>query len=115
MTAPADPAPSDPRVFACKVCGWVLGESYREPGKHVTHLRIFRHPYAAISPALHVPATPSRPATLYCAVQVNDCTVLCEHCGAQTGWFANQNAIEMMIERRNNRKDVINGKKEVPP
>ena len=94
----ADP---DPRKFQCKVCGWVLGESYREQGKRITQLRIFRHPHAQMDPALIVtPAIPGRPAAMFAAIQVNDCTVLCEHCGGSTGWFANQTAIEMMIERK---------------
>ncbi len=105
-----------PKIFQCNVCGWILGESYREPGKRITQLRIFRHPQAQVEPALIArPALPSRPAVMFVAMQVNDCAVLCEHCGAETSWFANQNAIEMMIERKNIRKVVLDEKKEVPP
>ena len=109
------PAPDpDPKPFKCNVCWWVLGYSYREPGKRITQLMILRHPYEQVVD--FVPASkPSRPALVYAAMQVNDCMVLCEHCGAGVGWFANQNAIEMMVERRNNRRDAIDEKKEVPP
>ena len=105
----SDPSP---RNFKCKNCGWILGESYREQGKHITHLRIFRHPQAQVEPALMVaPALQIQPATMFAAIQVNDCTVLCEHCGGSTGWFANQTAIEMMIERKSKRvqEAVVNG------
>jgi len=88
----------------------VLGYSYRDPGKRITQLRILRHPYEQV--ADFVPAAkPSRPALVYAAMQVNDCMVLCEYCGAEVGWYANQNAIEMMIERKAKRvqEAVSNG------
>lgn len=89
----------DPKPFQCKNCGWVLGYSYRDPGKRITQLRILRHPYKQVVD--FVPAAkPSRPALVYAAMQVNDCMLLCEHCGAEVGWYANQNAIDMMIERK---------------
>lgn len=96
----SDPNPV-PRPFPCKVCGWILGESYREKGKRITQLRIFRHPQAQVDPVLVVTsALASRPQAIFAAIQVNDCSVICEHCGAEISWFANQNAIEMMIERK---------------
>jgi hypothetical protein len=100
----------DPRPFKCRNCGWVLGYSYREKGKHITHLSILRHPYEQVVGVAPVPVT-SRPAVYFAAIQVNDSAVLCEHCGASTGWFANQNVIEMMIERRSKRAQeaVVNG------
>ena len=91
-----------PRTFQWKVCKWVLGYSYREPGKHITHLRILRHPFEQIEDFVPA-ANPRRPALVYAAMQVNDCMVLCEHCGAEVGWYANQGAIEQMIERKNKR------------
>lgn len=103
----ADP---DPRPFKCRNCGWVLGYSYRELGKRITHLRILRHPYEQVVDFVPV-ANPSRPAPIYAAMAVNDGIVLCEHCGAETGWFANQTAISAMIERKSKRAQeaVVNG------
>jgi len=73
----------DPKPFKCRNCGWVLGYSYREPGKHITQLRILRHPYEQVVEFVPV-ANPSRPAPVYAAMAVNDGIVLCEHCGAET-------------------------------
>lgn len=107
MPAPAELAPAGPRVFVCKVCGWILGESYRDQARRITQLRIFRHPCEIGTPPMPVHAHLLRPQLIYAAVQVNDCTVLCEHCGAEVSWYANQNAIEIMIERRRKRERVI--------
>ncbi len=103
-----------PKIFQCKVCTWVLGYSYRDPGKRITQLRILRHPYEQIVDFVPA-ANPRRPALVYAAMQVNDCVILCEHCGAEVGWYANQGAIEQIIERRKNRRDAIDEKKEIPP
>jgi hypothetical protein len=104
----------DPKPFKCRNCGWVLGYSYREPGKHITQLSILRHPYEQVVGVTPVTSA-SRPAVLFAAEHVNDCAVLCEHCGASTGWYANQNAIEAMIERKSKRNVTPIEKKEVPP
>lgn len=109
MNSQADPAPVGPRVFTCKVCGWILGESYRDQAKRITQLRIFRHSCEVGTPAMSVHAHLRRPELIYAAVQVNDCTVLCEHCGAQVSWYANQSAIEMMIERKAKRVQEVVG------
>lgn len=94
--------PSDPKPFPCKECGWLLGESYREDGKRITQLRIFRitkDPKPVEPKGLPVPT-----AILYAAIGVNDCVVVCGHCGAKLSWYANQTAIEDMLSRKNNRK-----------
>ena len=86
--------PYEPKTFRCTHCGWALGESYREDGRHITQLRIYRH--ASVLAQM----VPEQPAILFAAVQVNDATVICDHCGAMTSWYANQTAIAEMLERR---------------
>lgn len=89
-----------PRAFLCIKCGFVLGESYREPESRITQLRIYRHPRDKWDrPIVNV-------TILYAATQVNDCKVFCEHCHAETSWFANQTAIQEMLERKSARQAV---------
>lgn len=85
----------EPRPFVCRHCSWILGESYREQGRRITQLRVYRHAQSIQAAQSSVPAEQK-----WSVIQVNDCTVLCEHCGAGNGWFANQTAITDMLERR---------------
>jgi len=98
--------PSDPKQkqFPCRECGWILGESYREEGKRITQLRIFR---ITKNPNRVEPRRPPLPtAIVYAAIQVNDCVVMCGHCGANVSWYANQTAIEDMLSRRRQSRSV---------
>lgn len=95
--------PFDPKPFPCKECGWILGESYRENGKHSTQLRIFR---ITKNPNKFEPKRPPLPtAVLFAAIQVNDGVVMCGHCGAKISWYANQTALDDIVSRsRSSRK-----------
>jgi len=116
---PTQPKPTEytPKPFCCDVCGWHLGLSYRAGGSRITQLMIRRQPR---DPEVETPRGTEllKPHVLYCAVEVNDCKVLCGHCGAVTGWYANQTAIIDMLSRRSARKTsklevVKNGREEV--
>ena len=89
--------PYEPRLFRCRACGWTVGESYREPEKRITQLRVYRQ---AIHKEIGVDFRPIAFAAKYSVIQANDCVVMCDHCGAGTPWLANQTAIEEMLQRR---------------
>jgi hypothetical protein len=96
-------------AFRCNQCGWILGESYREGGRRITQLRIYRHPRPR-EDGLDMREIPVY--LKYAATQANDTTVPCEHCGYcgnGNDWVANQTAIEDMLARRNQRRKVIDG------
>lgn len=93
------PAVYVPKPFCCDGCGWVLGESYRRDGRRVTQLRVLRMPVER--------AGGSGQQADFVAVGVNDATVVCGHCGAETAWYANQNAIEDMLSRRRVVEEVV--------
>ncbi len=92
----------EPKPFACHTCGWIVGESYREPSSRVTQLRVLRR---ALPQMLIIGTLPE---VFYCVIQVNDCTVVCDHCGGHTSWFANQTAIEEMLTRKRARRKAQN-------
>lgn len=106
---PSDPATVEyePKPFQCKKCGVVLGESYREPGKRITQLRVRRYP-------VNLEFYQSKPvqtsylmyARRYIVIMANDCAVVCSVCGEVTAWYANQTAIEDMLSRRRQRRKV---------
>lgn len=87
----------EPKLFCCNVCGWILGESYREPSIRITQLRVYRN---ARAPELGADLRPLAVAVKFVALKVNDGAVLCEHCGGETSWYANQTAISEMLERK---------------
>jgi hypothetical protein len=92
-----------PCLFSCNVCGWLLGESYRETNSRITQLRTYRHPRTKEQ------GFDLRPLAIkdkFSMLKVNDGAVLCEHCGGETSWFANQNAVAEMLERRSARRKV---------
>lgn len=93
--------PRVPKLFSCK-CGWLLGESYRDAGKRVTQLRVYRSPRAPEQGAdlRNIPAFQK-----FVVTELNDGFVLCGHCGARVGWYANQGAISEMLERRSVRRE----------
>jgi hypothetical protein len=98
----------DPKPFLCKNCGLVLGESYREPGKRITQLRVRRHPISLewyrTNPVM---MTTTAHLRRFIVIQANDCGVVCSICGEVTSWYANQTAIEDMLSRqRKRRKDA---------
>lgn len=97
----------EPKPFKCKGCGWILGESYREQGKRITQLRVYRYPSGPDWKLLNPQLITSAPvlAVLFVAVQVNDCAVLCENCGEATTWYANQTAIDDILSRRRKQKE----------
>lgn len=97
----------EPKPFMCKGCGWTLGESYRDIGKRVTQLRVYR---VARPSEIGADLRQMAFAAKYSITHGNDCGVMCEHCGAETGWYANQTAIEEMLERKSKRiQEVLNG------
>jgi len=89
------------KPFCCIACDWILGESYREIGKRITQLRVYRHPRASEQ---GVDLRPLAVAVKFSTLRVNDGVVLCEHCGVETPWFANQTALIEMLERRSARR-----------
>jgi len=93
--------PESPRLFIC-ICGWILGESYRRTNRRVTQLRVYRQPRAKEDGAdrRNIPAFQK-----FVMADVNDGFVLCGHCGARVGWYANQGAISEMLERRYIRRE----------
>lgn len=93
-----------PRAFCCKKCGWILGESYREENSRITQLRVYRfprHPREGLNRQQY-----SKPFMQFAAMQVNDAQIPCS-CGEVNGWYANQNAIAEMIERKHGREETV--------
>jgi hypothetical protein len=100
----------EPKAFCCCECEWEIGISYREKGSRITQLKILRQ---ARNPAEQEGAVSQiqNQRLMFVGVQANDLKIVCGHCGALTGWFANQNAIEVMLERKSKRarEVVVNG------
>ena len=87
----------EPKPYLCPVCHWQIGEKYREHNQRVTRLRIYRR---AIEPTRARPDASIPAHILFAALALNDGTVPCEHCGNAVGWYASENAMQEMFERR---------------
>jgi len=95
------------RLFHCKICKWILGEIVFEKGQRITQLRVYRHA-RTIEDGIDLRDIPS--AAKYAVIRVNDGAVMCEHCGADDGWYANRTAIEQMRKRKSaGRMEVVSG------
>lgn len=101
---PTDENPVIPKIFCCDACGWILGESYREEGKRITQLRVYRHS-RAVSQGLDLRLIP--PFVKYSEIKVNDGSPLCEHCGFENKWYANQDAMSEMLKRKSRRNAEV--------
>lgn len=98
---------NEPRLFKCKVCGWILGEIVLEKGSRIVDLRVYRHPRSVEDGIdlrdIHI-------SIKYSVMRVKDGAVMCEHCGADDGWYANRTAIENMRRRKSSRRmDIVRG------
>ena len=60
---------SEIKPFCCIACDWILGESYRETGKRITQLRVYRHPRAVEQ---GVDLRPLAVAMKFSALRIND-------------------------------------------
>jgi hypothetical protein len=98
---PTEPADYDPKPFVCQVCGWILGESYREPNQRITQLRVYR---LTRPPECSFDLENDCDYKAYVVTRLNDGAVVCAHCGNEQSWYANQTAIAEMLGRISLRK-----------
>lgn len=95
----------EPKPFTCSRCGWIVGESYREPNERVTRLRVYVQARAPESGLLG-----SGLLVYYSVIGMNDGVVICRHCQNLQSWYANQPAVAEMLARRTvSREKVSDG------
>lgn len=92
----------EPRPFNCDRCGWIVGESYREPNERVTRLRVYVQARAPESGILE-----SKLLIHYSVIGMNDGIVICRHCQNVQSWYANQPAVDEMLARRAVRREKV--------
>lgn len=92
----------EPRPFKCDRCGWILGESYREPNERVTRLRVYVIPREPESGLLW-----SELLIHFSVMGMNDGAVVCQHCTHIQSWYANQSAVDEMLARRTVRREKV--------
>ena len=92
----------EPNPFKCSRCGWILGESYREPNERVTRLRVYVQARAPESGFLG-----SGLLVYYSIMGMNDGVVVCRHCQHLQSWYANQPAVEEMLARKAVRREKV--------
>ena len=93
----------EPKPFKCDRCGWILGESYREPNERVTRLRVYVQTRAPESGILG-----SWMPIYYSVKGLNDAReIVCRHCMHLQSWYANQTVVEEMLARRTVRREKV--------
>ena len=92
----------EPNPFKCSRCGWILGESYREPNERVTRLRVYvvsRPPDSGLLGSVSL--------IHFAVMGMNDGIVVCHHCEHLQSWYANQPAVQEMLARRAGRREKV--------
>lgn len=93
----------EPRPFKCDRCGWILGESYREPNERVTRLRVY---VQARAPAIGILGNGI--PIYYSVMGLNDAReIVCRHCTYLQSWYANQTVVEEMLARKAVRREKV--------